>query len=133
MVKYDFTANTRSLERKKKSVACNIKISPTQMKVMLIGLETFFSISLFKIYDLILKFLIIGPEFFFTTGPAAQTAQKQKSCTIKKPLMQDRVFRLGTIQISGPLYLISFIRILPNPHRNETCHIADTDLLNTHC
>ena len=39
MVKYNFTTNTGSLERK--SVGCNEKISPTQMKVMLIGLETF--------------------------------------------------------------------------------------------
>ena len=35
------------------------------------------------------------PTFFFSTGPAAQTAQKQKSCTTKSPLMQDWVFRLG--------------------------------------
>ena len=39
--------------------------------------------------------LIIGPHFFFSTGPAAQTAQKQKSRTTKSPLMQDWVFRLG--------------------------------------
>ena len=32
------------------------------------------------------------PTFFFSTGPAAQTAQKQKVCT---PKMQDWVFRLG--------------------------------------
>ena len=34
--------------------------------------------------------------FFFNTGPDAQTAQKQKSCTPNSPLMQDWVFRLGT-------------------------------------
>ena len=33
--------------------------------------------------------------FFFITGLAAQTAQKQKSRTSKSPLMQDWVFRLG--------------------------------------
>ena len=36
--------------------------------------------------------------FFFSTGPAAQTAQKQKSHTTKSPLMQDWVFRLGLRQ-----------------------------------
>ena len=35
------------------------------------------------------------PTFFFNTGPAAQTAQKQKSLIPKSPLMQDWVFRLG--------------------------------------
>ena len=35
------------------------------------------------------------PTFFFSTCPAAQTAQKQKSRTTKSPLMQDWVFRLG--------------------------------------
>ena len=35
------------------------------------------------------------PTFFFKTGPAAQTAQKQKSRTPKSPLLQDWVFRLG--------------------------------------
>ena len=35
------------------------------------------------------------PTFFFSTGPAAQMAQKQKSRTPKNPLMQDWVFRLG--------------------------------------
>ena len=35
------------------------------------------------------------PNFFCSTGPAAQTAQKQKSHTNKSPLMQDRVIRLG--------------------------------------
>ena len=35
------------------------------------------------------------PTFFFNTGLAAQTAQKQKSRTPKSPLMQDWVFRLG--------------------------------------
>ena len=34
--------------------------------------------------------------FFFSTGLAAQTAQKQKSRTTKSPLMQDWVFRLGS-------------------------------------
>ena len=32
---------------------------------------------------------------FFSTGLAAQMAQKQKSRTTKSPLMQDWVFRLG--------------------------------------
>ena len=32
---------------------------------------------------------------FFSIGPAAQIAQKQKSRTTKSPLMQDWVFRLG--------------------------------------
>ena len=41
------------------------------------------------------KLLIIGPIFFFSTGPAAQTDQKQKTCTPKSHLMQDWVFRLG--------------------------------------
>ena len=36
------------------------------------------------------------PTFFLCTGPAAQTAQKQKSRTTKSPLMQDWVFRLGS-------------------------------------
>ena len=36
--------------------------------------------------------------FFFSTGLAAQTAQKQKSRTTKSPLMQDWVFRLGSQQ-----------------------------------
>ena len=35
------------------------------------------------------------PTFFFSTGTAAQTAQKHKSRTPKSPLMQDWVFRLG--------------------------------------
>ena len=43
------------------------------------------------------KLLIIAPNFFLCTGPAAQTAQKQKSCTNKSPLMQDWVFRLGAV------------------------------------
>ena len=37
-----------------------------------------------------------APNFFLCTGSAAQTAQEQKSCTTKSPLMQDWVFRLGT-------------------------------------
>ena len=37
------------------------------------------------------------PTFFFRTGPAAQTAQKQKSLTTKSPLMQDWVFKLGLL------------------------------------
>ena len=37
------------------------------------------------------KLLIIAPNFFLCTGPAAQTAQKQKSCTNKSPLMQNWV------------------------------------------
>ena len=35
------------------------------------------------------------PIVFLCTGPAAQTAQKQKYRTTKSPLMQDWVFRLG--------------------------------------
>jgi hypothetical protein len=35
------------------------------------------------------KLLTIGPQLFFSTGPAAQTAQKQKSRTAKSPLIQD--------------------------------------------
>ena len=40
--------------------------------------------------------LIIGLQFFFSNGRAAQIAQKQKSCTPKSSLMQDWVFRLGS-------------------------------------
>ena len=40
----------------------------------------------------------VWPNFFFSTGPAAQAAHKQKSRTTKSPLMQDWVFRLGKIQ-----------------------------------
>ena len=36
---------------------------------------------------------------FFSTGLAAQMARKQKSHTIKSPLMQNWVFRLGLVQI----------------------------------
>ena len=47
------------------------------------------------------KLLIIGPDLFFSTGLAAQTAQKQKSFhTTKSPLMQDWIFRLGLLCIS---------------------------------
>ena len=43
------------------------------------------------------KLLIISPEpIFFSTCPATQTAQRQKSRTTKSPLMQDWVFRLGS-------------------------------------
>ena len=42
------------------------------------------------------KLLIIGPlPFILSTGPAAQTDQKQKTCIPKSHLMQDWVFRLG--------------------------------------
>ena len=41
------------------------------------------------------KLLISDPQLFLCIGPAAQTAQKQKSCTTKSPLMQDWVFRMG--------------------------------------
>ena len=41
------------------------------------------------------RLLIIGPLYFLSTGPTAQTTHKQKSCTTKSPLMQDWVFRLG--------------------------------------
>ena len=40
------------------------------------------------------KLLIIGPNFFLCTGPAVQTAQKQKSRTTKSPLMQEWVFTI---------------------------------------
>ena len=40
------------------------------------------------------KWLIIGPQFFLRTGPAAQMHQKQKSRTTKSPIMQDWVFRV---------------------------------------
>ena len=40
------------------------------------------------------KLLIVSPDLFFSTGLAAQTAQKQKSRTTKSPLVQDWVFRL---------------------------------------
>ena len=46
------------------------------------------------------------PTFFLCTGPAAQTAQKQKSSTSKIPLMQDWVFRLG-FMISISIYCFS--------------------------
>ena len=46
------------------------------------------------------------PTFFLCTGPAAQTAQKQKSRTTKSPLMQDWVFRLGFgINLLQPYFL----------------------------
>ena len=38
---------------------------------------------------------------FFSTGLAAQMAQKQKSYTTKSPLMQNWVFRLGLESILG--------------------------------
>ena len=41
------------------------------------------------------------PQLFFCTGPAAQMALKQKSCTTKSPLMQDWVFRLDTQHFSS--------------------------------
>ena len=41
------------------------------------------------------KLVIIGLQIFLSTGPAAQTAQKQKYLTPKSPLMQDRALRLG--------------------------------------
>ena len=43
------------------------------------------------------KLLIIGPQLFLCTGLAAQMAKKQKSRTTKRPLMQDWVFRLGSL------------------------------------
>ena len=45
------------------------------------------------------KLLIIRPQLFLSIGLAAQTAQKQKSRTSKSPLMQDWVFRLGSIYV----------------------------------
>ena len=41
------------------------------------------------------KLLIIGPQLFLCTDPAAQTAQKQKFHNTKIPLVKDWVFRLG--------------------------------------
>ena len=41
---------------------------------------------------------------FFSTGSAAKMAQKQKSLTTKCPLMQDWVFRLGTIVTCGIIF-----------------------------
>ena len=38
-----------------------------------------------------------SPAYFFCSGPAAQTAQNQKSLTTKSPLLQDWVFRLGDL------------------------------------
>ena len=35
------------------------------------------------------KLLIIGPQLFLGTDPAAQTVQKQKPRTTKSPLMQN--------------------------------------------
>ena len=43
------------------------------------------------------KLLIISPQLFLCTGPAAQTAQKQKSRNMKSPFIQNWVFRLGIL------------------------------------
>ena len=43
--------------------------------------------------------------FFFSTGLAAQTAPKQKSCTTESPLMQDWVFRQG-----GSVLVVSVLK-----------------------
>ena len=48
------------------------------------------------------------PTFFLYTGPAAQTAQKQKSSTTKSPLMQDWVFRMGMYGNYLPNWLVEF-------------------------
>ena len=53
--------------------------------------------------------LIIGHQLFLCTGPATQTAQKQKSCTTKSFLMQDWVFRLGSDNILGRSTSLSFL------------------------
>ena len=53
------------------------------------------------------KLLIIGPQLFLCTGPAARTAQKQKSCTNKSPLMHDWIFGLGvqcTFQMTNVIF-----------------------------
>ena len=50
------------------------------------------------------------PTFFFSTGPAAQMAQKQKSRTPKSPLIQDWVFRLGVWWNIFETFLISSIK-----------------------
>ena len=50
------------------------------------------------------------PTFFLCTGPAAQTAQKQKSRTTKSPLMQDWVFRLGLQQFSNKCNGVQFLK-----------------------
>ena len=39
-----------------------------------------------------------------STGPAAQTAQKQKARTTKSPLMQDWLFRLGLEMFTVHIY-----------------------------
>ena len=46
--------------------------------------------------------------FFFNTGPAAQTAQKQKSRTTKSHLMQDWVLDWGFDYTLGILVLLFF-------------------------
>ena len=58
------------------------------------------------------QLLLIGP-IFFTTDPAAQTDQKQKSRFTKSPLMQDWVFGLG-LNITG---LCKVGRYLPYDHK----------------
>ena len=53
-------------------------------------------------------------DFFFSTG---QTAQKQKFCTTKSPLMQDWVFRLGNCQD----FLTKFVIINNHNHLFVAC------------
>ena len=48
-----------------------------------------------------------GLKFFFSSCLAAQTAQKQKSCTTKSPLKQDWVFRLGMHPLANLLFSAS--------------------------
>ena len=55
------------------------------------------------------------PTFFLCTGPAAQTAQKQKSRTTKRPLMQDWIFRLGLERC----LLADVVKTLDNSQENR--------------
>ena len=63
------------------------------------------------------------PNFFFSTGPAAQKAQNQKSRTIKSPLMQDWVFRLGfgVLILGRALQAISLSLIRPSSNLLYFC------------
>ena len=63
------------------------------------------------------------PQLFLCTGPAAQTVQIQKSRTTKRPLMQDWVFRLGTMAIKIINYLV--IKSTPVFDMSKECHSND--------
>ena len=67
------------------------------------------------------------PTFFFNTGPAAQTAEKQKFRTPKSPLMQDWEFRLGHEPSSvRSIFCIFQIEHIPNRahFKYSTCQQA---------